>query len=539
MPETFAPFTWIDGTGGGTPITATQLNRLETGLESMDDRAAALESGIYTPVTVTYAASLTLNATLGSLFRVTATGNLALADITGGSDGQLIWLEVEASGADRTVTVAGVTDTVASGTAWVGAFRYKATGDQWRFIGTGGSGGSTTAPRFVTPPVTVTYASSVTLNATLSSVFWCTATGDLVLADITGGADGQEVVFGVEASGADRTVTLGGGSAETVPAGQVWIGTFRYRATGDTWWRTSASGSSGGGGSGTSISGLAALTETTGIEVSGRVVRVGPQNYDATIPTGSPDGAFVVIDGLNDAQDRSVLFRSAGQQQWEIGNPGDKDFHVKRVTGTNEASHTYTDTLIVDYATGKVWVPTSLGIGTIPAERFHVIDLQAAAAALMKVENTATTGSEAAGFVLAGRSKSWTVKTDVGLNGGDNLGISSTTAGYPPRVMMTPTAVGIATDSPGSALDVNGAVTVRGDNGLSPLRIRGLKATTGAPTTGTWAVGDAVMDAVGAWYLCKTAGTPGTWSTSPVRLTQAQYDALGTKDPNTIYLVTP
>jgi hypothetical protein len=56
------------------------------------------------------------------------------------------------------------------------------------------------------------------------------------------------------------------------------------------------------------------------------------------------------------------------------------------------------------------------------------------------------------------------------------------------------------------------AVTVPGDNGLSPLRLRGRKTTAGAPTTGTWAVGDVVLDAAGAWHLCVTGGTPGTWT---------------------------
>jgi hypothetical protein len=245
MPETFAPFTWIDGAGGGTPITAAQLNRLENGLESMDDRAAALELGVHLPVSVTYASSVTLNAALGSLFRVTATGNLTLANITGGFDGQLVWLEVEASGGTRAVTVGGVTDSVAAGSVWMGAFRYKAAVDEWRYFGTGGGGASTTAPRFITPPVTIPYSSSVTLDAAASSVFWCTATGNLTLANITGGVDGQELVFGVEASGADRTLTVSGGT-ETIPSGQVWLGVFRYRAAGDTWWRVG----SGGGGSG-------------------------------------------------------------------------------------------------------------------------------------------------------------------------------------------------------------------------------------------------------------------------------------------------
>lgn len=141
MPETFAPFTWIDGPGGSTPITAAQLNRLEAGLESVDDRAAALELGALTPVAVTYAASLTINATLGSLFRVTATGNLTLVDITGGTNGQLISLEVRASGGDRTFTVAGETVTIPSGQRWWGDFRYDSVPDEW-MLRVGDAGGS-------------------------------------------------------------------------------------------------------------------------------------------------------------------------------------------------------------------------------------------------------------------------------------------------------------------------------------------------------------------------------------------------------------
>jgi hypothetical protein len=144
VPETFAPFTWIDGAGGGTPITAAQLNRLEVGLESMDDRAAALEIGVGAPVSVTYAASVTLNASQGPLFRVVATGNLTLATITNGTDGQLISLEVRALGGDRVLTVGGEAVTVPAGSRWWGDFRYDSSTDEWtlRVAGGGGGGGA-------------------------------------------------------------------------------------------------------------------------------------------------------------------------------------------------------------------------------------------------------------------------------------------------------------------------------------------------------------------------------------------------------------
>ena len=36
--------------------------------------------------------------------------------------------------------------------------------------------------------------------------------------------------------------------------------------------------------------------------------------------------------------------------------------------------------------------------------------------------------------------------------------------------------------------------------------------TSGAPTSGTWAVGDWIVDQSGAFWICTTAGTPGTWT---------------------------
>jgi len=53
-----------------------------------------------------------------------------------------------------------------------------------------------------------------------------------------------------------------------------------------------------------------------------------------------------------------------------------------------------------------------------------------------------------------------------------------------------------------------------GGNGLINVQFYGRKTTTGAPTTGTWAVGDTVIDSAGVWHLCTVSGTPGTWVTS-------------------------
>lgn len=47
--------------------------------------------------------------------------------------------------------------------------------------------------------------------------------------------------------------------------------------------------------------------------------------------------------------------------------------------------------------------------------------------------------------------------------------------------------------------------------------------TTGAPTTGTYAVRDLVVSGDGRVYLCTAAGTPGTWT---AMATKAEVDAL-------------
>lgn len=83
------------------------------------------------PVTVTYAASVTLDASLGCVHRVTATGNLSLADITNGVDGQTVTLEVLASGGTRTVTAGGGSTAVAAGQWWTSTFRYNAGANSW------------------------------------------------------------------------------------------------------------------------------------------------------------------------------------------------------------------------------------------------------------------------------------------------------------------------------------------------------------------------------------------------------------------------
>lgn len=336
-----------------------------------------------------------------------------------------------------------------------------------------------------------------------------TATGNITLAAPTGGGDGQPIDVQVTASGGARTLSfVGGADPVTIVSGTTWWGRFSYLGPPVDQWLLDDTGGVAGGDAGL----LIALTGMTGAAVPGRVLRVGATDYSATIPTGGPDSAFVVADKANDENDASLLLRSGGVQKAEIGLPGDNDLHLKAITGP-ENSPTYTDALIVKNTTGKVFIPVGLGIGAVPVEKVHVVAAQPTTRLLVKLENTATTGGTArsTGVAMTSGGGGWYLVTDVGLSGGDNLGIMSDTIGYPPVLMMTPNTVGVGTDAPGAKLDVAGAVTIRGDNGLSPMRIRGRKTTTGAPTTGTWAIGDVVMDSAKVWWLCTVAGTPGTW----------------------------
>lgn len=56
-----------------------------------------------------------------------------------------------------------------------------------------------------------------------------------------------------------------------------------------------------------------------------------------------------------------------------------------------------------------------------------------------------------------------------------------------------------------------GSPSFAGINSMTPLIICGRSTTFGAPTTGTWATNDAIMDVSGDWYYCTAGGTPGTW----------------------------
>ncbi len=56
-----------------------------------------------------------------------------------------------------------------------------------------------------------------------------------------------------------------------------------------------------------------------------------------------------------------------------------------------------------------------------------------------------------------------------------------------------------------------GVAAIGAKNGLANIQFCGFKATSGAPTTGTWNAGDLVLDSTKTWRLCTVGGTPGTW----------------------------
>lgn len=78
--------------------------------------------------------------------------------------------------------------------------------------------------------------------------------------------------------------------------------------------------------------------------------------------------------------------------------------------------------------------------------------------------------------------------------------------------------VQFCTDVDGSArhtVDASGGVFYVGSkNSLSNIPLAGWLGVAGPPGSGTWAVGDVIIDSNGTWWQCTGAGTPGTWHTS-------------------------
>lgn len=128
----YAPQTWTND-DPATPLSAARLTVMETGIEDADNRATSLERGVATPQTITYASSITPDASAGSLFVCVATGNLTLNDPTGATTGQVVTVRIQASGADRTLSFAGGGATavvITSGQWYLGRLHYLGS-NQW------------------------------------------------------------------------------------------------------------------------------------------------------------------------------------------------------------------------------------------------------------------------------------------------------------------------------------------------------------------------------------------------------------------------
>ena len=111
--------------------------------------------------------------------------------------------------------------------------------------------------------------------------------------------------------------------------------------------------------------------------------------------------------------------------------------------------------------------------------------------------------------------------TNSGTSTAANIGLNTTgTAGTYGSATTVPV---ITTDAYGRITNVT-PTTITGGGGTNglPMGLTGATAatryvggtTSGAPTTGTFAVGDFVVDQSGTVWVCTTAGTPGTWTTT-------------------------
>lgn len=142
--------TGAQGPAGSGASTIAQVSGLQTALDAKAPLASPTFTGtvrlprtVSAPVAVTYAATTTIDASLGSRFTITATGNLTLAAPTNPLDGQQITVTILASGAARTLTIAsailltvGVTTpiTIASGKRQILGLVYDSGAAAWLLV---------------------------------------------------------------------------------------------------------------------------------------------------------------------------------------------------------------------------------------------------------------------------------------------------------------------------------------------------------------------------------------------------------------------
>lgn len=199
------------------PLEPATKQYVDTGLSG---RVSSAERGPIGGIgTATLAAGTTTLSGASLQLRWTLNGDVTVNAPLTATDGQRILVEALANGANRTVTfstdyelgaaVPSRSITIPSGT--------------WAYIALVYRTGTTRIVSVdpVTPAaaIAITYAASITPNATLGSQFYCSATGNITGISPTAGIDGQRLMVEVHASGATRTATtaLTNASGATLP----------------------------------------------------------------------------------------------------------------------------------------------------------------------------------------------------------------------------------------------------------------------------------------------------------------------------------
>lgn len=129
----YTPHTWVND-DPTKPLSAERLAEMEAGIEDADNRLTTVESRVTTVQAITYAATITPDAATGSVFTCIATGNLTLNDPANGVNGKHVTVAVQASGANRTLTLSDSTlTTIPSGEWWAGRYIYLDAATGWLF----------------------------------------------------------------------------------------------------------------------------------------------------------------------------------------------------------------------------------------------------------------------------------------------------------------------------------------------------------------------------------------------------------------------
>lgn len=242
------------GTALSNAIDAEDMNRIESNDADLNSRVGLLESGggtatpldgSVTDAKVAVGAAINLDKTADSINRLAMTpaersklSTLALGGIVSGyvPSGSATPSIVHALGTvDLAISVheeaTGLYPLVAAASTDINTvqltFAFAPNANQYRYTIIAKSA-VLAAPQVRDIPVVQPYAASLTLNATAGNNRICTATGNVLLNEPTGGADGQLIMLRVVASGAQRVVTFGAAlkrpgsiaSSLTVPSGQ-------------------------------------------------------------------------------------------------------------------------------------------------------------------------------------------------------------------------------------------------------------------------------------------------------------------------------